>query len=462
MNTPAPHVRTPPVPAFAVTAGFFLALGVWVAACVGRWPTLSVPSPILAGVLLGVMLAGAMLAGTISLRHAVGTLLVAGLVNVLLVGSVVGAQSQAGVIGTAAEQPNRITMSGFIWIPGSLLAALVIGVAGGVLASPLRTGIRHRQWLLDFMGSPAGLAGAAILTTLCLIALGGFVTSAEAGLAVPDWPNSYQYNMFLFPFTKMVGGIFYEHAHRLVGSLAGLETLILTIWVFASRSAPVRTCRWLAALTLLLVIGQGVLGGARVFMFEHWGDQGTRVLALIHACTAQVFLFTLGCLAFFLATSRPARISLCDQPVYCGITPRRALALALPLALLIQTLAGALLRQMNWAPGLHLHLTNLLLVIPLIILTTKWARLPETNPINRAPALIRIGMHAVMGLQLLLGAYSWWITEKYTPDEQIASLGLSAVTAGHVVGGALLVLLAALLAMRFCLPVPTSEPRSAA
>ena len=62
-----------------------------------------------------------------------------------------------------------------------------------------------------------------------LISSGGLVTGFRAGMAVPDWPNTFGHNMFLFPFTKMTGGVFYEHAHRLLGSLVGLTALVLAI-----------------------------------------------------------------------------------------------------------------------------------------------------------------------------------------------------------------------------------------
>ena len=58
----------------------------------------------------------------------------------------------------------------------------------------------------------------AVLTamlTFVLLCSGGLVTSHGAGMAVPDWPNSFGYNMFLFPVSRWVGGIFYEHTHRL-------------------------------------------------------------------------------------------------------------------------------------------------------------------------------------------------------------------------------------------------------
>ncbi len=87
----------------------------------------------------------------------------------------------------------------------------------------------HNSWLHRF----------AILTalgSLGLIAVGGLVTSHEAGMAVPDWPNSYGYNMFLFPVSKWVGGIFYEHTHRLIATIVGVLVVALTRWLGGSRS----------------------------------------------------------------------------------------------------------------------------------------------------------------------------------------------------------------------------------
>ena len=74
------------------------------------------------------------------------------------------------------------------------------------------------------------LAGA----TFPLLFIGGLVTSLGAGLAVPDWPTTFGYNMFLYPWSKMIGGIFYEHSHRLVASSVGLITIALA-WTFWSK-----------------------------------------------------------------------------------------------------------------------------------------------------------------------------------------------------------------------------------
>ena len=60
----------------------------------------------------------------------------------------------------------------------------------------------NHRWLHRF-------AVLTALATLALIGIGGLVTSHDAGMSVPDWPNSYGYNMFLFPPSKWVGGILY-------------------------------------------------------------------------------------------------------------------------------------------------------------------------------------------------------------------------------------------------------------
>ena len=78
--------------------------------------------------------------------------------------------------------------------------------------------------------------------TLLLICLGGVVTSKGVGMAVPDWPTTFGYNMFFFPFSKWVGGIFYEHTHRLVASAVGFLTVILAVWLWLKEER--RWLRW--------------------------------------------------------------------------------------------------------------------------------------------------------------------------------------------------------------------------
>jgi len=131
------------------------------------------------------------------------------------------------------------------------------------------------------------------LATLALIGIGGLVTSHEAGMSVPDWPTTYGYNMFLFPINKWLGGIFYEHSHRLLASLVGLMTTVLAVWLWLKDSRP--WMAWLGVAAFLLVVAQGVLGGLRVTM--HMDSLG-----IYHATIAQLF-FVLTC-ATALFTSR--------------------------------------------------------------------------------------------------------------------------------------------------------------
>ena len=119
------------------------------------------------------------------------------------------------------------------------------------------------------------------IATFLLIVVGGLVTSKGAGMSVPDWPTTYGYNMFLFPYSKWVGGIFWEHSHRLLASGIGFITLILAAVTFwKDRRGWVRG---LAVLAVVAVIAQGIIGGLRVTLYK---DQ----IGIFHAALAQSFL----------------------------------------------------------------------------------------------------------------------------------------------------------------------------
>src|SRR3954465_15245542 len=101
--------------------------------------------------------------------------------------------------------------------------------------------------------------------TVLLIAAGGMVTSTDSGLSVPDWPTTYGWNMFTFPLSKWVGGIRYEHSHRLIASTVGFLTIILAGWLWIAE--PRRWMKWLGVAALGAVVLQGVLGGLTVLFF---------------------------------------------------------------------------------------------------------------------------------------------------------------------------------------------------
>ena len=138
-------------------------------------------------------------------------------------------------------------------------------------------------WLDRF----AWLTAAA---TFLLLGLGGLVTSHEAGLAVPDWPTTYGYNMFLFPMHLWRSNIFYEHTHRLLASFVGLLTGILAVWLWLRE--PRSWLRWLGAGAFFAILLQGLLGGLRVTLLK---DE----IGIFHATLAQSFFVLVTLIALF-------------------------------------------------------------------------------------------------------------------------------------------------------------------
>ena len=117
-------------------------------------------------------------------------------------------------------------------------------------------------------------------TTGILIFAGGLVTSTESGLSVPDWPNTYGYFMFFFPLEKMVGGIRYEHTHRLIASTVGFLIVVLALWLWRSETRA--WVRRLGYIALAAVITQGILGGITVLWYL------PDPISIAHASLAQI------------------------------------------------------------------------------------------------------------------------------------------------------------------------------
>ena len=190
------------------------------------------------------------------------------------------------------------------------------------------------------------------------------VTSKGVGLAVPDWPTTFGYNMFLFPVSKWIGGIFFEHVHRLVASAVGFFTIILAVWLWLRENQ--RWLHYLGFSALGLVILQGVLGGLRVTLLK---DE----IGIFHACLAQLFLGLLVIIA--VATSRLwQRMSGLDIPV----APPRALS-----RIVIFTTAAIYLQLAIGATIRHQHRDLAILDFPAaygqFIPTVTTAKLVEIN-----------------------------------------------------------------------------------
>jgi cytochrome c oxidase assembly protein subunit 15 len=247
----------------------------------------------------------------------------------------------------------------------------------------------NHRWLHRF-------AVLTALATLALIGLGGLVTSHEAGMSVPDWPNSYGYNMFLFPPSKWIGGILYEHTHRLLASMVGLLVVALTRWLggrasrrplvivgllemvagililvlkpdlkatgwflagiggivllaglvwFRDEAAP-RPLPLLGWIALVAVQIQGLLGGLRVVMFK---DQ----IGIFHATLAQLF-FVLLCAIALLTSKWWRRLEKPKSEIRIPkLGPAPVVFLATTVLILFQLVLGATMRHQH--AGLAIH-----------------------------------------------------------------------------------------------------------
>ena len=141
-----------------------------------------------------------------------------------------------------------------------------------------------------------------VLSTLFLIFVGALVKSHEVGLSVPDWPTTYGKQMFAFPLSDMVGGIFYEHGHRIVATIVGFFTMIQAIWLGFSYEP-----KWLKKLgyfVLATVILQGLFGGITVLFFL------PPPVSILHGILAQTFFIMTIVLAYGLSIERTKLVKL--------------------------------------------------------------------------------------------------------------------------------------------------------
>ncbi len=263
---------------------------------------------------------------------------------------------------------------------------------------------------------------ATAAATLVLIVFGGLVTNTGAGLAVPDWPTTFGYNMFLYPWSRMVGGIFYEHSHRLIGSVVGLLTIASAVALWRRGG----TLRWLGVVAVVAVCIQGLLGGLRVVLVAE-------TLAIIHGCLAQAFFALLAAIAL-LAAPAGAR------PLTGVPASTRVLTLAAAALVYVQIVFGALLTHEGW---IALHLVGAFAVFVLVPMVT--ARLRRGGDAVAAP--VALALLVLLGLQLLLGVGSFLarFSAIYIPGGQLTMLVLPVV---HRLTAALILGAAVVLAVR--------------
>jgi heme a synthase len=179
------------------------------------------------------------------------------------------------------------------------------------------------------------------VASLLLICSGGMVTSKGVGLAVPDWPTTFGYNMFLFPVSKWIGGVLFEHTHRLIASTVGFLTIILAIWLWRTEDRP--AVKMLGLIAVAGVILQGILGGLRVTMLK---DQ----IGIFHACLAQAFLGLIGLIAITTTNfwrSLGVNLTGLTGQVSQPLLRIKMMAIATTIAIYVQLALGATMRHQH-------------------------------------------------------------------------------------------------------------------
>jgi heme a synthase len=266
------------------------------------------------------------------------------------------------------------------------------------------------------------LAVSTAAATAVLIVFGGLVTNTGAALAVPDWPSTFGHNMFLFPWSGMVGGVFYEHSHRLLGALVGLLTLALAaaLWPRGGR------LRLLGLVAVAVVIAQGVIGGLRVVLL-------TDGLAMVHGPLAQGFFALVASVAF---VTSPALM----RPGPSADPTLRRLAIVAVAALYGQIVLGALLTHAGW---LWLHVAGAAVVFAIVpVVTARVRRSGDgvASPLARVLLLLLVAQLA-LGIAAFLSRFSAvWI-----PGGQLSML---MVPVTHRLVGGLLLATSVVLALR--------------
>ncbi len=272
------------------------------------------------------------------------------------------------------------------------------------------------------------------------------MTSKGVGLAVPDWPTTFGHNMFLYPWSQMVGGIFYEHSHRLVASGVGFLTLVLAVVLWCKESR--RWVRWLGTVALVLVVFQGVLGGLRVVLL----NQG---FALFHGALAQIFFALVVSLALF--TSRewgedPKGIRV------AGMKRIRRLSLFTTGLIFLQGILGAVLRFTGMYAEIHI-LVAVLVAVHVVLVTVRLQSVEARRAKIAAPAMFLGGL-LILQLALGLGSY----VGKFAPLEIVLAQGaVVGLTTSHMFVGALMFATSLVLTLRCYrhLAMPETQSRSA-
>jgi cytochrome c oxidase assembly protein subunit 15 len=250
--------------------------------------------------------------------------------------------------------------------------------------------------------------------TILLFVAGALVTSRDAALSVPTWPGP--------AMPPMVGGVLYEHSHRMIAGALGVFTLILAIVVWTKEKRS--WLRWFSAIAVGGVVVQAILGGQVVLRLLHYW------LPVLHACFAQIVFGAVLSIAVFTSkwwvSERP-------QLEDSGSPSIHSVALLNAAAIYLQVILGAGFRHKEipiWP-----HMVGALLVLGVVIWTAVALRkrFGQSRELSNA----RVMLHAIFGTQFLLGLGAYWsrLTTADAPQPMPVMVSLTVI---HTVLGAIL------------------------
>lgn len=422
--------------------GFASSTGMWTIGYLCRMPGTAVPAPALLADMLALLFLGG-LATTARTDRSVWagflTGLIAGGFNLLILGS----------LGHDLTTDHRMIAYAVISVPAALAISAILGLLGAVAGRWLNPARRQK------MDGIAALTATTALATLVLVLAGGMVTGLNAGLSVPDWPDTFHYGMFVFPLSHMTGGVYYEHTHRLLATLVGLGTLVQTIYILLSEHR--RWVKSLATAALLMVVAQGLLGGLRVTGHltlaqarSHMDPSTT--LAIVHGVFGQLFFGVLVALAAICSRSwRAGPQSIAKASARLD----RTLAWSLVALLTIQLTLGSVLRHIGVVLAVHISVAVVVLLLCLFVGVRAWGMNPNSQILQR----VGLALISVVTLQVLLGVAAVVAIGGQGPLTH-PSMGQAIVTTAHQVTGAILLAMAVLTACWFTRlhrPLPMRE-----
>lgn len=269
---------------------------------------------------------------------------------------------------------------------------------------------------------------ATFITAILLLGWGAFVTSINAGMAVPDWPTSFDsYDPFNpWPEWWTITPVLAEHGHRLLGALTGILTVILTVWTWKADSRP--WMRRLGIVVLAFVILQGVLGGMRVVY-------NSLDLAVVHALLAQIYFSLLVAMILFVS---PMWVHRAESAPDSDLSSLKTSVITASSLVYLQIFLGALLRH----PGVGIdplyamaHLGFALLVSGHLM--SVWFRIRyrhhEEVDLNKVSNYVMI----LLGLQVSLGLFAYFILLDERGMVEPSKLQVI-INSAHLIVGALL------------------------